>query len=288
MATQTIRVAVSLPSATYTVFVQEDGSSANMYTSVPLEQDDSPLFWLFDVDAATNGIYSYQIYNEASEIVAYGWFYSAEDVAVTIPDCNSRDEAIIRQRLDVAVSTRLDEAGVRDALGMENANLDGQLGTIAGVTNKMDTMLQFNGTAFEFTPEALTNIPSGTVVVHPGYASWAEKIAGQALTLFHNEAGTVGPIRVQNRTGTSAIAADVDLSALTGLYFLVVAYDLSEVYRTSSVTISGTENSQFTVPVTTDLTGTCTNETDEEWHYWSLRDENDSVISTGRLRVRQA
>jgi len=129
---------------------------------------------------------------------------------------------------------------------------------------------------------------SPTVVVHPGYASWASKVAGQELTLFHNEAGTVGPIRVQSRTGTPAIATDVDLTELSGLYFLVVTYDLSEVYRTSDVTISGTENSQFTVPVTTDLTGSITAETDAEWHYWSLRDVNDTVISTGRLRVRQA
>lgn len=129
---------------------------------------------------------------------------------------------------------------------------------------------------------------STTVVVHPGYASWAEKVAGQELTVFHNEAGDLGPIRVQRRTGTTAVAVDVDLTELTGLYFLVVDYLLNEVYQTTSVTISGTENSQFTVPVTTELTGTVTNETKEEWHYWSLRDETDTVISTGRLRVRPA
>lgn len=227
MATQTIRVTAPLSAGSYTANVQADGSNTNAFSARTLTQEANTLFWTFTVTSATAGVYSYQILNGSSTVVAYGWFYSDTDTTSTIQDCDNRWDCVPLQ--------------------------------------------------------STTN-----VVVHPGYASWAEKVAGQAITVFHNEAGTVGPIRVQKKTGNPATFDDVDLTALTGLYFLVSDYELTEVYRTSDVTISGTENSQFTVPITTDLTGTVTPETDEEWHYWSLRDENDSVICTGRLRVRQA
>ncbi|CAB4162391.1 hypothetical protein UFOVP785_34 [uncultured Caudovirales phage] len=230
MATQTIRVTAPLSAGSYTANVQEDGSNTNAFSARTLTQEANTLFWTFTVTSATAGVYSFQVLNGSSAVVAYGWFYSAADTTRTIQDSD----------------------------------------------NRWDCVPESGGGG------------STTVVVHPGYASWAEKVAGQELTVFHNEAGDLGPIRVQRRTGTTAIAVDVDLTDLTDLYFLVVDYLLTEVYTTTDVTISGTENSQFTVPVTTELTGTVTNETKEEWHYWSLRDVTDTVISTGRLRVRPA
>jgi len=123
-----------------------------------------------------------------------------------------------------------------------------------------------------------------TVVVHPGYATWRERLYGQVLVVFHNEAGTIGPVLCQSLA--DRVLTDIDLSALSGLYFLVKDYLGEEVYTTSSVTISGANDSQFTVPITTTLTGTATKDTEEEWHYWSLRDEDDNVVVGGRLRVQ--
>lgn len=282
MATQTIRVTAPLPAGTYWAYVQEDGSNTDVYGELELVQEPNGLFWVFPITSATAGVYSFQIYENSGPLAAYGWFYSDSDQEVVIQDHNSREEAQLSHFVDAPISTRM------------GANYEGLLDYLATIADRLDTTWVAGDGSYLFTTTALSNAPSGggggdtTVIVHPGYASWAEKIAGQELTVFHNEAGTLGPIRVQRRTGTTAIAEDVDLTELTDLYFLVVDYQLTEVYTTTDVTISGTENSQFTVPITTELTGTVTNETKEEWHYWSLRDVTDTVISTGRLRVRPA
>lgn len=283
MATQTIRVTAPLPAGTYWAYVQVDGSNTDVYGELAVTQEANGLFWTFEINAADAGVYCFQVYDNSGPLAAYGWFYSDSDQEVTIQDQNSREDALLSHFVNAPITSRM------------GSNYEGLLDYLATIADRLDTTWVAGDGSYLFTTTALSNAPSGgggggdtTVVVHPGYASWAEKIAGQELTVFHNEAGDLGPIRVQRRTGTTAIAEDVDLTELTGLYFLVVDYLLTEVYTTTSVTISGTENSQFTVPVTTELTGTVTNETKEEWHYWSLRDETDTVISTGRLRVRPA
>lgn len=56
----------------------------------------------------------------------------------------------------------LDAAGIRTAVGLASANLDTQLGSISGVTDKLNTGLESDGlSGYQFTALALENGPGG-------------------------------------------------------------------------------------------------------------------------------
>ena len=95
MATQTIRVHAPLPSGTYTANVQLDGSNTNAFADRPLTNTGNPAFWAFTVSNASGGLYSFQIFDVDTNMVAWGYFYSAVNSVVTIQDSNTREDALI-------------------------------------------------------------------------------------------------------------------------------------------------------------------------------------------------
>lgn len=107
MATQTIRVAAPLAAGSYTVNVQVDGSNTNAFTGRTLTAESVSGFWTFTVTSATAGLYAFQVLNGSSAVVAYGWFYSATDAAVTIQDSDSRDDALQTQRIGLPTGASL-------------------------------------------------------------------------------------------------------------------------------------------------------------------------------------
>ena len=98
MATQTIRVCAPLEAGTYTANVQIDGSNTDTYSAKPLTNTGNLAFWVFTVTAATEGLYSFQIYDIDENPVAVGWFYSDADILTTINDSSTREGAILLSR----------------------------------------------------------------------------------------------------------------------------------------------------------------------------------------------
>lgn len=94
MATQTIRVTAPLPAGTYWAYVQVDGSNTDVYGEIQLTQEANTLFWTFTVTSATAGVYSFQVLNGSTAVVAYGWFYSAADTTRTIQDSDNRWDCV--------------------------------------------------------------------------------------------------------------------------------------------------------------------------------------------------
>ena len=100
---------------------------------------------------------------------------SAEDVAAAVWDeerVAHTDEGSYGAVSEWASAGGLDAAGVRLAIGMAEANLDTQLGEIAGYLNsevadilsivqKMDSTLELDGMVYRFTTNAMENAPSG-------------------------------------------------------------------------------------------------------------------------------
>ena len=172
MATQTIRVAAPLASGSYTVNVQVDGSNTNAFTGRTLTAAAIANFWTFTVTSASAGLYAYQILNGSSAVVAYGWFYSGTDSAVTIQDSNSRDDALSIQRIGTpsGASLSVDIAAVKT----DTATLTGRitstlfngitslgnwLGALAGKAVDATTLAQINattaGATFDNTTDSL-------------------------------------------------------------------------------------------------------------------------------------
>lgn len=202
------------------------------------------------------------------------------------------DQSLIEAAITSAVAslaTSSSIAALSTKIDTVDDYVDTEIAAIKVVTDRLSGMLVQDGLVYQYTANALELAPSGgsgattNVIVHPGYASRPEKVAGTTINLYHNEAGTIGPIRVQSRQNDTY--TDIDLTTYTGLHVVIKDYEMTELLDTASVTISGTEDSQFSFPVTTTVTGTLTQDTEEEWHYYSLRDEDDVVICTGRLRV---
>lgn len=98
MATQTIRVCAQLEAGTYTANVQIDGSNTDTYSARPLTNTGNLAFWVFTVTAATEGLYSFQIYDIDENPVAFGWFYSDADILTTINDSSTREGATLLSR----------------------------------------------------------------------------------------------------------------------------------------------------------------------------------------------
>ncbi|CAB4177894.1 hypothetical protein UFOVP1004_36 [uncultured Caudovirales phage] len=159
MATQTIRLAAPLAAGSYTVNVQADGSNTNAFTGRALAAESIANFWKFTVTAATAGLYAYQILSGASAVVAYGWFYSASDVDVTIQDSNSRDDALTYQRIGApaGASIAADIAAIKaDTVTLTGritstlfsgiTSLANWLGALAGSGTSSSTLAEINAT----------------------------------------------------------------------------------------------------------------------------------------------
>lgn len=233
---------------------------------------------------------------DASDIAAA--FTTVNTKLDTIDDFLDTEVAAIKAKTDNLPADPADASDIAAAFSAVNTKLDTiddfldtEIAAIKVVTDKYGTMVVQDGLVYQFTANALENSAGGGgggttyIVVHPGYASRPEKVAGTTIILYHEEAGTVGPIRVQTRTDDTY--SDVNLNDFTGLHVVIKDYEMTEIDDISTVTISGTGNAQFSFPVSTTVTGTVTADTQEEWHYYSLRDEDGVVICTGRLRVRE-
>lgn len=99
MATQTVRVQVALPAGTYHVNVQVGNQTVDTYTNLALAATANPSCWTFQVSAATAGLYSFNIFDDADVLIAFGWFYSDVDVTKTIQDSNTADGALAASRI---------------------------------------------------------------------------------------------------------------------------------------------------------------------------------------------
>lgn len=169
--------------------------------------------------------------------------------------------------------------------------VDTEVTAIKAVTDKVDTMVVLDGAVYQYTVNAVELAPGGgttNVSVYPLNASMPLKTKGSVLTFYKNEAGEViGPITVTTRDGS--VITPVDLSGMT-LEVRFVDYEGTEVLTVlnADITVSGADSNQFDFVVTTALTGTVTEEHEDQWHYWSLRDVtggDDNVLVAGRARV---
>ncbi len=233
---------------------------------------------------------------DASDIAAA--FSTVNTKLDAIDDFIDTEVAAIKAKTDNLPADPADASDVAASFSTVNSTLatlagyvDTEVAAIKVVTDRLSGMLVQDGLVYQFTTNALENGTGGGgggstyIVVHPGYASRPEKVAGTTIVLYHEETGTVGPIRVQTRSNDTY--TDVDLTDFTGLHVVIKDYEMTEIDDISTVTVSGTGNAQFSFPVSTTVTGTVTADTQEEWHYYSLRDTDGVVICTGRLRVRE-
>ncbi len=233
---------------------------------------------------------------DASDIAAA--FSTVNTKLDAIDDFIDTEVAAIKAKTDNLPADPADASDVAASFSTVNSTLatlagyvDTEVAAIKVVTDRLSGMLVQDGLVYQFTTNALENGTGGGgggstyIVVHPGYASRPEKVAGTTIVLYHEETGTVGPIRVQRRSDDTY--SDVDLTDFTGLHVVIKDYEMTEIDDISTVTVSGTGNAQFSFPVSTTVTGTVTADTQEEWHYYSLRDTDGVVICTGRLRVRE-
>ena len=193
----------------------------------------------------------------------------------------------ITGRIDAAVSTRASQTSL-DTL---DDFVDTEVAAIKAVTDKVDTMVVLDGAVYQYTVNAVELAPGGgttNVSVYPLNASMPLKTKGSVLTFYKNEAGEViGPITVTTRDGS--VITPVDLSGMT-LEVRFVDYEGTEILTVlnADITVSGADSNQFDFVVTTALTGTVTEEHEDQWHYWSLRDVtggDDNVLVAGRARV---
>lgn len=280
MTTQTIRVAAPLAAGTYWAYVQEDGSNTDVYGELAVTQEVNGLFWTFEINSATAGVYAFQIYENSGPLAAYGWFYSAADEEVTIQDQNSREDARLSSYVDAPITSRL---------GSNYEDLLDYLETIAG---RLDTTWVAGDGSYLFTETALSNAPtggggSGSVIVYPLNASMPLKSVGLLMTFYTEESGVVmGPIGVTARSGNTIVP--VDLSGRT-LEVRFIDYLGTEILSIpdSDITISGADDDQFSFVVTTALTETPTVCHEDQYHYWTLRDitDGENVLLAGRARV---
>jgi hypothetical protein len=126
-----------------------------------------------------------------------------------------------------------------------------------------------------------------TVVVYPLNASMPVRSIAPNITLYTGETGVVvGPIRVTSKDGNTVVPVDLSGRELQVRFVDYLGTELL-VVNSELITISGDDSDQFTFPVTADLTGTPTEDREDQYHIWSLRDLNtgNNVLISGKARV---
>lgn len=231
--------------------------------------------------------------------------YDAAKTAATQTSVNTlagyvdTEVAAIKAKTDNLPTDPADQSAVEAAItaaasGLASAaaltTVDTVVDAIQVVTDRLSGMLVVDGPVYQFTANALERSPSGsggsTILVYPLNASMPSKTLGPNIIFYKNEVGNVvGPIAVSSRDGDTL--TPVDLSTME-LEVRFVDYLGEELFTSTDVTVSGTDDNQFEFRVTTDVTGTVTEEHEDQWHYWSLRDvtdDDDNVLVAGRARV---
>jgi hypothetical protein len=225
-----------------------------LFVSGPLEGENSPIISY----NSTNGVFVLEEPLTAAP--------SNGDEFVVIAGSHVHDIASIQSGL--ATTTQL-------------TTVEGKIDAIDGVTDKLDTTVELDGSVYRFTTNALEQAPSGggggsTVIVSPLQAVAPDRVSGTEVMTFINDVSAIGPIAV---TDTDGVA--VDLSALT----LKVCIEKIDGTILANVTpsVSGVDNNQITFTPNADSvakTGT---------FRWSLRrTSNNQVYAYGDFVVDAA
>jgi len=211
----------------------------------------------------------------------------------TIKGYIDTDVAAIKAKTDNLPSDPADQSAIEAAItsAMTGVAQSTDLVVISDVTDKLDGMLEADGLLWKFTEAALENSPASgagsTVVVQPLNASMPVKSVVPLLTFYRDEEGEViGPIQISGRSGSTVVPVDLSGKTLEVVFLDYTGITLLTVVD-ADITVSGTDNDQITFPVTTDLTGTVTEDHPDQYHYWSLRDvtSGNNVLVSGRARV---
>lgn len=223
----------------------------------------------------------------SSRLAAAG--YTAPPSAETNASAVRTELATELGRIDAAVSTRATPENITSAMAGVAQSTD--LVVISDVTDKLDGMLEADGLLWKFTDASLENVPESdagaTIVVQPLNASMPVKSVVPLLTFYRDEEGEViGPIKISGRSGSTVTPVDLSGKTLEVVFLDYTGTTLLTVVD-ADITVSGTDNDQITFPVTTDLTGTVTEDHPDQYHYWSLRDvtSGNNVLVSGRARV---
>lgn len=201
----------------------------------------------------------------------------------------------IKAKTDNLPSDPADQSAVESAITAAVANLatSTEVAAVSAVTTKLNTALVADGLVYQFTANALELTPSGggggssTVLVYPLNASMPIKSTGPNLTFYKDESGVVvGPIQVSARSGNAVTPVDLSGRTLEVRFVDYLGNELLTV-AAADITVSGSANDQFEFEITTDVTGTTTEDHVDQYHYWSLRDltSGDNVLVAGRARV---
>lgn len=157
---------------------------------------------------------------------------------------------------------------------------------IKAVADKLDTALVADGLVYQFTANALELGPSGgsgstTVIVQPASTEINERVVANTITAYYGETGwTIGPNAV-----VDGDLDPVDLSVYDTLVFTVENQWGADVFSTESVSVSGTDDNQWSVVGTSAITATAAKLA------WSLRGKSTNVeilLGLGELIVVNA